>query len=226
MKASVMQPYLFPYLGYYHMVAKCDLFVFYDDVQYIQRGYINRNQILINGEKKYFTVPVKKHTLGQVINQVEMLDFKKWATTFLRQLQNVYSKAPYYKQTIEIIERILFEVKSDSISLFASNSIMEIAKLLNLDVEFKFSSNLDYEKELSKEMKLESLLKSIAVDEIILPTGSKELYKDWGPLGVTKTTMEPLTFEYSHFNNQKCTNMSIIDVLMFNSINVVKSVLN
>ena len=58
MKLAIMQPYFFPYIGYFQLINAVDKFVFYDDVNFIKGGWINRNRILVNGEIKFFTVPI------------------------------------------------------------------------------------------------------------------------------------------------------------------------
>ena len=57
MKTAIMQPYIFPYLGYFQLVNCVDTFVFYDDVNFIKRGWINRNKILINGKEVLLSFP-------------------------------------------------------------------------------------------------------------------------------------------------------------------------
>jgi hypothetical protein len=74
MKLGIMQPYLFPYLGYWQLIKAVDLYVVYDDVTYIKGGWINRNNFLINGEKKLFTIKLKNAGSYKLINEIEILD--------------------------------------------------------------------------------------------------------------------------------------------------------
>ena len=74
MRIGIMQPYLFPYIGYFQLVAAVDKFVFYDDVNYIKRGWINRNRILINCNPAYFTVQLKETGQNKLINEIHFLD--------------------------------------------------------------------------------------------------------------------------------------------------------
>ena len=57
MKLGIMQPYFFPYIGYWQLMNAVDKYVIYDDVNFIKGGWINRNRILINGKSQYFNVP-------------------------------------------------------------------------------------------------------------------------------------------------------------------------
>ena len=70
MKLAIMQPYLFPYLGYFQLIAAVDKFVFYDDVNFIKNGWINRNRLLISGKVNYITIPLSGASSFLKINQV------------------------------------------------------------------------------------------------------------------------------------------------------------
>ncbi len=72
MKLAIMQPYLFPYIGYYQLVNAADIFIFYDDVNYIKNGWINRNRISISGQAHYFTVPVSQASSFKKINEIKI----------------------------------------------------------------------------------------------------------------------------------------------------------
>src|SRR5581483_11840060 len=69
-----MQPYLFPYIGYFQLMHAVDRFVVADDLSYIKQGWINRNRLLINGEAAYFTVPLRRHAATALIRDVEIDD--------------------------------------------------------------------------------------------------------------------------------------------------------
>src|SRR6185312_5440952 len=69
MNLAIMQPYLFPYLGYFQLIGCCDTFVIYDDVQFIKNGWINRNRILMNGAAHWLTMPVQRDDHGLPINR-------------------------------------------------------------------------------------------------------------------------------------------------------------
>ena len=71
-RIAIMQPYVFPYLGYFHLIEASNLFVFYDDVNYITRGWINRNRILLNGKDFLFTIPVSKASQNKLINEITL----------------------------------------------------------------------------------------------------------------------------------------------------------
>src|SRR5690606_42013196 len=100
-KIAIMQPYIFPYIGYFQMVNAVDKFVFYDDVNYINRGWINRNRILINNEPKYITVELIKASQNKLINETEVGNN---INKLINSISLAYKKAPYYKEVFPVIE--------------------------------------------------------------------------------------------------------------------------
>lgn len=103
MKLAVMQPYIFPYIGYFQLVNAVDKFVFYDDVNFIQRGWINRNRILINGNASYLTVPLNKARQNMLINEVRVLN---GSLNLVKTIEMACKKAPYYNEIMPLIHQI------------------------------------------------------------------------------------------------------------------------
>ena len=77
-----MQPYLFPYLGYYNLASASDIFVFYDDVNYIKRGWINRNNILVNGQANKFSVPLSEVSQNKLIKDTNIQNYDEFKEGF------------------------------------------------------------------------------------------------------------------------------------------------
>ena len=103
MKLAIMQPYFMPYIGYWQLMNAVDTYVVYDDVNYINRGWINRNNILISGSSYMFTIMLKKASQNKLINEIEILDdFSK----LKKQIEFAYKKAPYYDRIIVLLNKI------------------------------------------------------------------------------------------------------------------------
>jgi hypothetical protein len=92
MKIAVMQPYIYPYLGYFQLINAVDKFVFYDDVNYIKKGWINRNQILVNKSPFLFTIPLKEVSQNKLINEIDINIEEKWKRKFLLTIQQFIQK--------------------------------------------------------------------------------------------------------------------------------------
>jgi len=104
-----MQPYFFPYIGYFQLVAAVNKFVIYDDVNFIKRGWINRNNVLINKKSNLFTVPLIKASQNTLINdtKINLKFYNIWKVKFLRSLEQSYKKAPYFTEVYNLIKNVL-----------------------------------------------------------------------------------------------------------------------
>jgi hypothetical protein len=103
-KIAVMQPYFFPYIGYFQLINLVDTFVFFDDVNFINRGWINRNNILLNGKAHRVTVPLAHASQNRLINKIAIAPESKWKTKLLKTIKSAYARAPYYRAVFPRIE--------------------------------------------------------------------------------------------------------------------------
>lgn len=220
MRLAVMQPYIFPYIGYFQLINATDVFVFYDDVNFINKGWINRNQILMGNKSTRFTIPLKKASQNKLIYQIETNIDEKWLLTFFKSLLQSYSKAPYYKEVLPIMERVFTNVESTNIGELAARSVMEVCGYLDIKVQWVFSS--DRFAESQNNGRIERLLhiaKSLKCDTYINAIGGKELYTidDFSKEGIKLKFIKTGDVVYPQYSNKFVPNLSIIDLMMFNS---------
>lgn len=228
MKIAIMQPYIFPYIGYFQLINAVDKFVFYDDVNYIKKGWINRNRILVNNEAKLFTVPVLKASQNKLINEIELGIEDKWFTQFYSTLEQNYKKAPYYEPTLSLIKTI-FNQPHKTISDLATTSITHISNHIGISTVFELSSlNYANTKGMDKADRLIEITKINNAQNYINPSGGKELYQKEYFLerGVNLLFIENQINPYPQFNTDFVGGLSIIDVMMFNSITDIVNHLN
>jgi hypothetical protein len=233
MKIAIMQPYLFPYLGYFQLIKAVDLFGIGDDVQYIKGGWINRNRILANKVPYTFTFSVKKDSYQKAIKERFFNDnFDLEKDKFLRILAMHYKKAPYYPDTIEVINSI-FEFKEANVSKFIVNHLNILCQYLEIKTTFldsslwqiKGNSNMSVEEKAIKKLRK---LNEIGINHFVNPSGGKELYnKDFFNKNNFKLSfLEPKNILYKQFGNVFHPSLSIIDVMMFNSKEEISSLLS
>ena len=123
MRLAVMQPYFFPYIGYFQLINAVDKFVFYDDVNYIKGGWINRNNILVNKQKKLISLNLVASSSNKNINEIRIGNRKNKVLNTIRQS---YTKAPYFNKVFPIIEEIFNNIDTSTlISEVAGSSIMK-----------------------------------------------------------------------------------------------------
>ena len=104
-KLAAMQPYLFPYIGYFQLIKAVDNFVLLNDVGYFKKGWLHRNQILLNDTPFLFTIPIIKASQNRKINQHVIMN--GWSKELYKTLKHAYSKAPYYEENKDIIKMCL-----------------------------------------------------------------------------------------------------------------------
>lgn len=226
-----MQPYLFPYIGYFQLINCVDKFVIYDDVNFIKQGWINRNNILVQGNPYLFTFPLKKQSSFSKINQVfsnEKL-YASWRIKFLRTIEQSYKKAPFYKDIYGLVDNIL-EIGNQEIgiSTIARNSLVETSKYLDINTKFVFTSSIYQNEELSGKKRVIDICKQENAMHYINPIGGQELYDIdfFKENGLELSFIKTLPIQYNQFENDFVPWLSIIDVLMFNSIEETKLLLN
>ncbi len=221
MTIAIMQPYIFPYLGYFQLIMAVDKFVFFDDVNFIKRGWINRNQILLNDQEHLFSIPLNKPSQNRKINETMVSSESKWRDNFLTTLKIAYKKAPYFDDLLPMVEEVMNKMTPrSSISDLAISSIVPIADYLELQCEFLRSSDLEYDRSGNGQDKILDLSNRLNASTYINPINGAHLYSE---TEFEKNGLELLfiemdkSLEYPQFGNKFVSALSIIDVLMFNS---------
>lgn len=211
-----MQPYFMPYIGYWQLIKAVDKYVVYDDVNYIKGGWVNRNNILINSEKKLFSISLCAASPNKLFNEIEVGDdFRKFTKT----LQANYSKAPYYAQFMPVFEQII-SYPERQLALFISNSLIRILNYLQIDTEIVMSSSLDKDCSLKGQDKVLDICHRLGADRYVNAIGGQELYdkNEFKKQGVELNFLSPHSdITYQQYKNDFVPWLSIIDVLMFNS---------
>ncbi len=181
MKVAVMQPYFFPFLGYFELIKKCDIFIFFDDVQYIRRGFINRNTILSKSGEVGIIMPVKKGDRSLNINEIFLSDtFEDDYNKFRKQCEYAYGKSDNYFKVKELIEKTYNAFKNSKkkdIGVLAQLSIIYSAEILELKCKFMNSSDFPNPKNLKKDDRIIDICLSLKeIDTYINRPGGKDLY--------------------------------------------------
>lgn len=227
MKIAVMQPYLLPYIGYWQLIKSVDKYVVYDDVQYIVGGYINRNNFLVQGKAHLYTFPCSNITQNKQINDINININIKGLTKFLKLIEFNYKKAPYFEQVFSLVKEIC-NFSDLRLNYFIFHSLQKICLYLKIDTELLMSSELKIGLGLPKNERLQKICIELGADEYINAVGGMALYDkaDFAQNGIKLNFLKTLPIEYKQFNNEFVPWLSIIDVLMFNSVEKVKELLD
>ncbi len=228
MKIAIMQPYFCAYIGYYQLINSVDKLVIYDNVQYTRKGWFNRNRILDNGTDRIFTIPLKKDKSFINVNLRYLADNSiRKRINILKQIQSYYNKAPFFSQNYPLI-RHLFIQEINNLFDFIHFSIVELCFNLDIKTKIILSSSLDIDHELKSQDRIIEICKYLKTDIYTNPIGGKELYdkKVFKREGIELRFIKSKKIEYAQFDHEFVPWLSIIDVLMFNEIEQVKSYLN
>jgi hypothetical protein len=211
---AILQSNYIPWIGYFSIISKVDLFIFHDDLQYTKNDWRNRNKILLNGEGTWISIPVGISEKRQ-INEVKLND-SKWQKKHFNLIKENYQKAPFYKEFIPLFEFFYLEKKWDTLSELNQTFIKTIAtEIFNLKTRFDNSEkyNLTLKGanrviELLQKTKATSYLSGPSAinylsDQNFKGTGIELKWMDYGYLK-----------SYKQFNsNEFVANLSVIDMI-------------
>lgn len=223
---GIMQPYFFPYLGYWQLINLSDRYVVYDDVTYIKGGWISRNNILLNNQAHMLTLPLDKPSSFRNINEIEITKDDKARHKVLKTIEAAYKKAPNFCRIYSEVERLI--LGSRKISELNYNAILKIAEYLEMNTEILLSSELIKDNSVSGQDKVIEINKILGGNMYVNSGGGKSLYSkdvfDKNGLELRFLEMDPV--EYKQFGKEFVPNLSIVDILMFCSVDQVKELLS
>lgn len=224
MKLGIMQPYFFPYIGYWQLMNAVDEYVVYDDVTYIKGGWINRNNFLIGGQKKLFTISLSGAGSYTLIKDIEIKDdFSK----FRKMIQMNYSKSPYFTFTMSLIDSAI-SFPERMLGKFLFNTHKLVAEYLDMKTKLRLSSEFEKNEKLTGKDKVIDICKRAGAGEYYNAIGGMELYdkNEFAAQGIGLHFVKPNLVPYKQFKNDFIPGLSIIDVLMFNPKERVKEMLS
>lgn len=217
MRMAIMQPYFLPYIGYFQLVAAVDVFVIYDNIKYTKKGWINRNRMLQNGSDVTFSLPLKKDSDSLNVVQRELAaDFDRGK--LLNKFKGAYNRAPYFKQTFPLLERIV-RYEDSNLFRYIHHSLVKTCAHLGISTEIRISSAIDIDHGLKGQDKVLALCQALGADTYINPIGGTELYArdDFAAHGIKVNFIRSKSFEYLQFCAPFVPCLSIVDVMMFNT---------
>ena len=223
MKLGIHQPYFFPYIGYWQLMNAVDEYVIADNLNFMKQGYINRNEILINGEPHYFRLPVHKPSQNKLINEIEISLDEDELNKMLNTIRSAYAKAPYFESTYEHVKQILEFGLTDegkSIAVFLENAIRSTATKIGITTPiFLASKAVILDGNYKREHYVAESCKKMGATEYYNAIGGTKLYcqKFFRENGLgLKFLRANDTIKYQQFEGQDFVpNLSIIDIMMF-----------
>ena len=222
---GIMQPYLFPYLGYYQLAAAVDKFIFLDDVNFIKAGWINRNRFYSTQGPVYFTVPLIKASQNRLICEIQIQPNDGWQEKILKGFVQTYKKAPHYEAVYPLFADL---IKKDvpSIGDLAALSVRKVMEYLGLPFSWSYSSYYQVA-DIKGAAKIINLCEQEKATHYLNPIGGTSLYSEMSfqARGMDLSFIRTNPISYSHLNGVNTEGLSILDVLLFNSIDETRDLL-
>lgn len=172
---TVMQPYFFPYIGYWQLIHAVDQFVILDDVNYIVRGWVNRNRLLINGEPAYITVPLQHASQNKMICETYLLSSPIWRDKLVKTVETAYRKTPHFAEVFPVVEKLIRH-EADNLADYLAYQLQTLSAFMNINTKFVVTSRCYGNAELSGQERILDICKREGASTYINPQGGQALY--------------------------------------------------
>ena len=215
MKLAIMQPYFFPYIGYWQLIHAADRFVIYDDVNYIKGGWINRNRILVNGEPTYITAPLHQSSSFKRICDTTLLASRTWRDKQVKMVEMTYRKAPSFAAVFPVVERLIRR-ETDSLPEYLAHQLCTLTAFMGIDTELVLTSRRYENDDLSGQRRILDICFREGATTYINPQAGEHQYepKAFREAGVDLRFLVMRPFPYQQRSLGFLPRLSIIDALM------------
>lgn len=222
---AIMQPYFLPYIGYFQLIAACDVFVVYDNIKYTKKGWINRNRMLRNGADAMFSLPLQgapDHLDVDGRQLADTPDRHRW----LAQLKGAYGRAPHYAATLPLLERIA-GIDEDNLFRFLHGALLATCAHLGIDTPIRIASTIPADHGLKSEERVLAICEALGASRYVNPIGGTELYSrdTFAARSMALNFLRARPLVYPQFAQDEAAFvpwLSIVDVLMFNPLETVR----
>lgn len=216
MTIGIMQPYAFPYIGYFQLIASVDRFLLLDDVNYINKGWINRNRLLINKEPQYFVLPISRASQNKTINSLQLVQDNKWKSTLEKTLSMAYGRSKNFTEFFSLFKQIL-SLETWHLSDFIACSLQTICNYLEIKTEIVTTTAGYFNSNLKGQDRIIDLCEKEHASTYINASGGKTLYESakFEERGIQLKFINPNLRPYDQNGTDSFVpGLSIIDMLM------------
>lgn len=215
MKIAIMQPYFMPYIGYFQLISAVDKFVLFDDVNYIKKGWINRNNIIINKQSNSFTIPLIKPSQNKLIYETFLSEDTSWKAKLIKTIVMNYKKTSQFDKVFPLIESII-NYSNNNLSEYIHNSIIQVCNYLEINTEIEKTSRIYSNNELNGQERIIDICLQNKTTTYINPIGGIDLYNktDFTNRKLNLQFIYSEFIEYNQNTDDFIAGLSIIDLLM------------
>lgn len=227
MRIAIMQPYFLPYIGYFQLMSVVDKFVLLDDVNFINRGWINRNRIALNGEPHWLTLPLVKASQNRLINEIEIVDDPLWKKKMMRTIELSYASAPFASHVLPLFSQILEDAKGP-LTAFLFRHLRQLADYIGVETTIGTTSNTCPKEGRAGQGRIVDICQREGATSYLNLPGGRNLYnaEAFASAGIELLFLDPnlqaLTLRHS---GQEGPSFSILDLLMLNPVPAIREAL-
>lgn len=225
MRVGIMQPYFFPYLGYYQLINYCDAFVIYDDVKYTKKGWISRNRIQKSGRVQNISLQIQRGSDALPISKRNLaIDFDK--AKLYRQIAGAYSQSPFWDESKTVINLIINKNETNLFD-YLEYSIRSLASHLGISTPIHVSSNLT-NNSLSGFDRVIEICRALDASEYVNPIGGIDLYshESFQKNGLSLSFIRSKLTQYAQAGIEFIPSLSIIDAMVSLDATTLRHLIN
>lgn len=220
-RIAAMQPYFIPYMGYFQLLTAVDQFVVLDDVNFIKRGWINRNRILLNGAAHWITLPLVRASQNRRIEEIQIVEDRFWREKMSAQVRGAYRKAPHGKAAVELFE-CLMELGGTDLSSFLVASLKIVRDFLQIETSIILASKSHPRGEFRGQARILDLCRREATDAYVNPVGGELLYdaEEFRKNGVKLAFLRPELSSYNQGGGEEkfVSDLSVLDMIAWTGL--------
>lgn len=219
-RVAIMQPYLFPYLGYFQLAAAVDEFWLLDTVQFIQQGWMNRNALLANGQRTLFTISVNKRPRLDTIDKKIFTDgAARDCAKLIKTLRLAYAKAEHVSTAVSLVkilkEHICQQSQDADFTTATEMALNSCFETIGLSTPIKRISSLELDDSLTGQNRIIAACQAIGAHDYVNMIGGRDLYSadKFAESGLELFFLQPDLPEYDQGLSSFESGLSILDVL-------------
>lgn len=230
MRLGIMQPYFFPNLAHFALIAATDNWVVFDVTQFTRKSWMSRNRILHPKEGwNYITVPLRKTNLETRIHEVRVADMQSARKSLQGKLSHYRKNAPFFREVVDLVDRVFDDVDGDSLVALNTSSLKQVCIYLDVPFEYRICSDmgLEFPDQMGPGDWAPFICGELGATSYVNPAGGRALFdpSDFEQHGTQLCFAEFAPFIYDTGPFEFTEGLSILDVLMWNPPDLVRQVL-
>jgi hypothetical protein len=217
LRLAIMQPYFFPYVGYFQLIKSVDHFIFLDNVNFIKKGWINRNQFLVSGAPHLFTIALKNVSQNALISDTMIYNKESSRADLINLIDRNYGAAEFKHIGIELVEQSFSSLSGNTICELAARTVCTASKMLGLNTSFSFASDYDCDGATGARRIL-ALCEHLSATHYVNLPGGKDLYceRDFQQRKIELQFLDVTLREYPVATFDWIPRLSVLDLIMNN----------